>query len=750
MDPTWMTQPAPTAEGTCTGSFCIPGPNGGATCAANGNACLGIEFLPAYFGLSDINDLYVTRESIFGGTYVVLNASVENYQNSEGRNVVSGGVPNVPCTRCDAPDDPPGCDCFGGSTTICEFTNSLSDCTSESQCSCTICVCSPTAPGPSLPPSPEAAAASMEVTALSMHYRETTGSNGYRLGHAAGSATRAPLSPPMPPPQVDGCTSSAWRNYNPAATVDDGSCLIEGCTDSLLDGYDAAATFDDGSCSYVFWGCMDSAAVNHRLSASRDRGCKYKGCMDSAAPNFDPSASTPGRCDAVFPGCTDSTSPSFHRAHNVDDGSCSIAGCTSTSSANYDPAATFDDLCSCAGMCGSQRSPPGQPVRTGCLDPRATSFDSAAEAHDGAMCTYTVVGCTDSAASNHVPAATVGSACEYPVVGCMDREALDYDASATVPADEPCTYAVLGCTDSLALNYAFDANVDVETVLALVRSEFGTLEDMLQLLSDASGPVDVAVIQGFEAQLWETTCVHPPQLPPPPPSHLLPGTSIVTQNATVVKLRLVLYVSIESYTQKEDVLQKEVCNFTRCSSPYCDCQLTLAAASVVADVRLNVTSEDKRAAVLEAVAMLEALTDAELAAQFVLPLASVESTVVASSVPDGVTPGVALPPPAPHPSSPMPSPPQPSPSLGLADPVLVFVSGAALASLCCLGCWLGCAKDFSGFRGRARPAPVETVQQKLPESLGGAKDFFSGFGRRARPAPVETVQQKLPESLGGA
>ena len=45
-----------------------------------------------------------------------------------------------------------------------------------------------------------------------------------------------------------GCTDSLASNYNPLATVDDGSCIycIYGCTDSLAFNYNPIATCDDG------------------------------------------------------------------------------------------------------------------------------------------------------------------------------------------------------------------------------------------------------------------------------------------------------------------------------------------------------------------------------------------------------------------------------------------------------------------------------------------------------------------------
>ena len=51
---------------------------------------------------------------------------------------------------------------------------------------------------------------------------------------------------------VSGCTDSNATNYNPLATINDGSCVfsIPGCTDSIATNYNPLATVDDGSCIY--------------------------------------------------------------------------------------------------------------------------------------------------------------------------------------------------------------------------------------------------------------------------------------------------------------------------------------------------------------------------------------------------------------------------------------------------------------------------------------------------------------------
>jgi hypothetical protein len=52
---------------------------------------------------------------------------------------------------------------------------------------------------------------------------------------------------------LEGCTDSTACNYDPNATIDDGSCEYEclGCTDETATNYDATANIDDGSCCYL-------------------------------------------------------------------------------------------------------------------------------------------------------------------------------------------------------------------------------------------------------------------------------------------------------------------------------------------------------------------------------------------------------------------------------------------------------------------------------------------------------------------
>ncbi|HMV69622.1 MAG TPA: hypothetical protein PKA64_22460 [Myxococcota bacterium] len=69
---------------------------------------------------------------------------------------------------------------------------------------------------------------------------------------------------------VLGCTDPAGDNYDPAATVEDGSCQVGGCTNPVGDNYDPVATYDDGTCE--IGGCTDPAASNYDPAATYDNG----------------------------------------------------------------------------------------------------------------------------------------------------------------------------------------------------------------------------------------------------------------------------------------------------------------------------------------------------------------------------------------------------------------------------------------------------------------------------------------------
>jgi hypothetical protein len=107
---------------------------------------------------------------------------------------------------------------------------------------------------------------------------------------------------------IFGCMDSLALNYNPLATIDDGSCIMEvvlGCTDPTATNYDPLATIDDSSCVYPVLGCTDQTALNYNPNATIDDGS----CLFNPPP-------------IPIYGCTDPLSSNYNQSATVDDGSC--------------------------------------------------------------------------------------------------------------------------------------------------------------------------------------------------------------------------------------------------------------------------------------------------------------------------------------------------------------------------------------------------------------------------------------------
>eukprot|EP00966_Prymnesium_polylepis_P034229 795333-Prymnesium_polylepis.1 len=212
----------------------------------------------------------------------------------------------------------------------------------------------------------------------------------------------------------------------------DSACEYVGCMDPLALNYNPSAV-RPGMCVDRIFGCVDSSAINF-ISSATDQlfidpqtgasstsptaltSCRWSGCTDSAAPNFDPSASiNSGLCFPIHPGCTDSRFENYAPAYNVDDGSCSRGGCTDPEAASYDSLATWSTACAVDSRrklledAGHRKLN----LHTGCLNPVAVNFDSNALSHNSPSCIFSVSGCTDSGAINHLPMANFEAPCVY-------------------------------------------------------------------------------------------------------------------------------------------------------------------------------------------------------------------------------------------------------------------------------------------------------------------------------------------------
>lgn len=257
--------------------------------------------------------------------------------------------------------------------------------------------------------------------------------------------------------EILGCTDPEATNYDPSATVNDGSCIynedILGCTDASACNYNPDATVNDGSCDYSCYGCTEPGACNYDPDATINNGsCDYSclGCTDSTACNYDPDATIDnGSCSFTCYGCTNPDACNYDPDATIDNGSCSFNcfGCTDDTACNYNPEAIFDNG-SCTYDC------------YGCTDPFALNYDPDATIDDGSCEYLGVPGCMDVNACNYDPEATIDNGtCDYSCLGCTDEEACNYDPEATID-DGSCDYSCYGCTDDEACNYDPEATID--------------------------------------------------------------------------------------------------------------------------------------------------------------------------------------------------------------------------------------------------------------------------------------------------
>jgi hypothetical protein len=211
--------------------------------------------------------------------------------------------------------------------------------------------------------------------------------------------------------RVGGCTRPECINYNPLATVDDGSCDCEvrGCTDTAANNYNPRANTDDGSCVYPIIGCMDPSALN-----------------------YDPRATQSGPCTPVVTGCMDPKAANYNQFANRDDGSCYTITC---------PAAGTRLGCTQIGFDLGTISA-GLNININ-LGGKVQYLIATADGNCGVTYDYAdsctgerieVYGCTDSTATNYNPNATsnVGVECIYEKIidGCTDVNAANYNPLA--------------------------------------------------------------------------------------------------------------------------------------------------------------------------------------------------------------------------------------------------------------------------------------------------------------------------------
>ena len=308
-----------------------------------------------------------------------------------------------------------------------------------------------------------------------------------------------------------GCMEPVACNFDPAATLSDGSCeflscLGFGCTLEGACNFDEGALVNDGSCEFESCqGCQTEGACNYDATATLVGPCDFDwcaGCMDPNAFNYDEDATIPafnlqsdGTAEdaCIYAGCTFYWACNYDPTGIVNDGSCdmeSCAGCQIEEACNYDPAATLSGDCTfaaegydCDGNCLVDSNNDGicdgiEDGNGGCTDPSNPGYDPNAAYDDGSCfeggclvefaCNYDLmadfmdlstcdfnscVGCTDAMACNYDPTATLSSpgSCTFPWNQFYDCNGeCNNDADGDGICDE---FEISGCMEDQAINY---------------------------------------------------------------------------------------------------------------------------------------------------------------------------------------------------------------------------------------------------------------------------------------------------------
>jgi len=217
----------------------------------------------------------------------------------------------------------------------------------------------------------------------------STGYNGNTtLSLGCGHQYQIALQTQCVNPDNNHSSTADWQQNVGVITTD--SCIppdVDGCTDATACNYDPLATIDDGSCNWScsdFAGCMDPALViNINAPTPGEHAINYDANFTYDCNGYPPNAASGPYGDnscCKWRGCTDPTHPAYdaqatHPDHNLDYRYCKvqIPGCTDKNACNYDPSATVNDG-SCCGKSAND---------CGCTDPTACNYNKRAKCDDG-------------------------------------------------------------------------------------------------------------------------------------------------------------------------------------------------------------------------------------------------------------------------------------------------------------------------------------------------------------------------------
>jgi len=140
-----------------------------------------------------------------------------------------------------------------------------------------------------------------------------------------------------------------WVIYNsrskPKFKSQTSNGAISGCTNPIATNYDPMATIEDGSCILGYQGCCDTSASNYDASCESDPACQCSqqecnilsgrsACCDSTTLEYDPTCLGDSNCYCDQSLCGQTTTGGR-------------TACCQAGSTNYDATCSGDPFCSC-------------------------------------------------------------------------------------------------------------------------------------------------------------------------------------------------------------------------------------------------------------------------------------------------------------------------------------------------------------------------------------------------------------------
>lgn len=272
--------------------------------------------------------------------------------------------------------------------------------------------------------------------------------------HAVARYAYGPATP------VYGCTDPLSCNYNCLATVNNGSCLYpntpcnDGNPNTINDSTNANCVCA-GQLVTTIPGCMNPAACNYNPLATVDNGsCILPGtpCNDNNPNTINDIIDANCNCTGtpIVEGCMNPAACNYNPLANIDNNSCLFPGLPCD---DGNPNTINDSInpdCLCAGIL----------IVEGCMDPNSCTYDSLANV-DNNTCIYPDTPCDDNNPDtfNDVLDSLCNCVGTLYVSGCMDPNACNYNPLANID-DQTCILPGSPCDDAnaLTINDSIDIN----------------------------------------------------------------------------------------------------------------------------------------------------------------------------------------------------------------------------------------------------------------------------------------------------